>query len=135
MSHICIKTIKSHLFLILGMLHFSSNCRTHGPLAVTTCPDGCYNLPRIGVKCNTLGDVIKRIIAEMCIALSIYTLSIYTCTCYRREIIAVPLNSFKWETIRTAILKCADFIRTSPSLVYANTFTFVPTDVMSSQCG
>ena len=31
-----------------------------------------YNKPHIGVSCNTVGDIIKFIIVQICIVLSIY---------------------------------------------------------------
>ena len=40
-------------------------------LHVTTCHTSCCNLPHFRVICNTLGDLIKHIIAQMYIALSI----------------------------------------------------------------
>ena len=79
---------------------------------VTICPASCYNLPCIRVICNTL-DLIKRIITQMCIALNIY---LYTCFLWEIFAVSLALKLFRWVTIRTAILKYAVFVATSPGL-------------------
>ena len=55
--------------------------------------NGCYNLPCMGVNCNTLEDLIKRINEQMSLVLYIYL-----CTCYLQENICVFFGIKKFQS-------------------------------------